>query len=409
MKINIENLAIKLLYIVAAGIVVAQVLGMFSISSLLFSCTFVMVLVFWVIVSSKRIGKINLLGAAIVILAFTSVLLNAMFTGTMISFGYMKKVIIFSSTILFFVAASEMKVDIGNKIFIRRLIDLLIVFLIIMYFIQNRAMHILYGRVSNYLTFRFTNPNLTAIFLTSILLYKIITMLQKKYIVNKITDLVLIAFIIKFIIETRARNCMLVIVIFMVQMIVYIAMPKFKIFTKKVYAKCIAVLPLAFAVVYMLVIRIPVINYIFSFLVSEGKDINSRHYLWSLSFDQISNSPIIGAYSQLSRGTGEFQMHNTHIDIVSSYGVIVLVLVIIFLYSVLWKKINRSTGRQDLLYSIAFASILMSGIGEAALFSGGLGIYIFAGLFLLLKGEKPTNEKNSVHKQLSDTSPNTIL
>jgi hypothetical protein len=31
----------------------------------------------------------------------------------------------------------------------------------------------------------------------------------------------------------------------------------------------------------------------------------------------------------------------------------------------------------------------MIGLGEAALFSGGLGIYIFAGTFLLLRDQAP--------------------
>jgi len=75
------------------------------------------------------------------------------------------------------------------------------------------------------------------------------------------------------------------------------------------------------------------------------------------------------------------QMHNSHLDIAASYGIPVLILVCVLLAR--WLRQGR--GR----YMIGFACALLLGLGEAAVFSGGLGIYIFAGLFLLLaKGEK---------------------
>lgn len=393
MKINIENFIIRLLYILSAGIIMTQALNLASVSSLLFSGTFVMVVLLWLVVSMKRMTTVNILGISIVAFAVVNVLLNALFTETMMTFSYMKKVIIFSSTILFFTAASESKIDDGSKIFIGRVIDFITLFLIFMYYVQNSSMHIFYGQVTSYLTFRFTNPNLTAIFLTSMLFYKIISMINKRYRINKAIDFVLAAFLLKFIIETKSRNCLLVVVVFFVQLFVYYRMPRFKIFTKKIYAKFMAVWPFIFAILYMAVIRIPVISQIFSFLISEGKGINSRYRMWSFAFENVFESPILGAYSQITYGIGETHMHNSHIEVLASYGVVVMVLVCVFLYLILWNKIKSGDNRINVIYNIAFASVLLVGMGEAALFSGGLGVYLFAGMLLLLNNDNNCSSK----------------
>lgn len=386
MKINIENFIIRLLYMVAAGIVVATVLGLEKIASLLFTGTFFLVLMLWFEISQKRITKLNVIAILIVVMAITNVLLNALFTGTVISFSYMKKVIMFSTTILFFVSAAEVNVHNSNKLFINRMITWVSLFLIIMYYLQNIKMHVLYGKVSDYLTFGFTNPNLTAMFITSMLFFKIINMLLEKRKTVLVFDFVVIAFLFKFIVETRSRNCVLVFAIFIIQIIVYYRLPKIKIFAKKIYAKIMAVWPLLFAIIYMFVVRVPIISRIFSFMISEGKGITSRYRLWALAFENVYYSPVIGAYSQISLGTGESQMHNTHIDIMASYGVIVLVLVCIFIYYLLMKRISAYENKDNVLYNIAFASILLIGMGEAALFSGGIGIYLFVGMFSLSNG-----------------------
>lgn len=388
MKINVENFIIRLLYMVAAGIVITQALGLKSLASLLFTGTFLLVLMLWFAVSQKRITKLNVMAIIIVVVAITNVLLNALFTGTILSFSYMKKVIMFSSTILFFVAASEADVHISNRVFINRMVNFVSCFLIIMYYLQSSSMHLFYGQVTNYLTFRFTNPNLTAMFLISMLFCKIINMLQEKRKAVRFLDFIIAAFLFKFMMETKSRNCMLVFAIFIMQMIVYYRMPKIKIFSKKIYAKIMAVWPLIFAIVYMLVVQIPVISQIFSFMISEGKGITSRYRLWSSAFKFVYNSPIIGAYSQISMGTGESHMHNSHMEVMASYGVLVLIIVCVFLYTVIWNKIRSNSSAGNMLYNISFASVLLVGMGEAALFSGGIGVYLFVGMLLLFNNDK---------------------
>lgn len=117
---------------------------------------------------------------------------------------------------------------------------------------------------------------------------------------------------------------------------------------------------------------------------AEGKELNSRTDIWEPAFRRFASSPVLGAYCQISDGTGMSQLHNTHVDILVSYGTSVLVLTCVFLY-VLMRDLRTEVSDDALA---GFICVLLLGIGEAALFSGGLGITLFFGVFLGLKKEK---------------------
>ena len=76
-------------------------------------------------------------------------------------------------------------------------------------------------------------------------------------------------------------------------------------------------------------------------------------------------------------------MHNTHLDVMASYGIPVTILVCCFLFYIIYNRGNRYS-REQVLFLIAFMFSIVLGIGEAALFSGGQGLYIFIGCLLLL-------------------------
>ena len=96
-------------------------------------------------------------------------------------------------------------------------------------------------------------------------------------------------------------------------------------------------------------------------------------------------NPVFGEYYQISAGTGSFQLHNTHIDILASYGVIVFLLVCVFLMRLIHNKNKIYKDKTSFLCMLGFASTIFLGLGEAAVFSGGLAIYMWCGLFLILK------------------------
>ena len=77
------------------------------------------------------------------------------------------------------------------------------------------------------------------------------------------------------------------------------------------------------------------------------------------------------------------QMHNTHLDILVSYGTVILILTCYLLHSVI-RSADGENMKEETMVRLCFCGTIIMGMGEAALFSGGLGIYLFAGMFLLL-------------------------
>lgn len=151
----------------------------------------------------------------------------------------------------------------------------------------------------------------------------------------------------------------------------------------KWFALLISVWPILFVVAYMAFIENAHIQEMFSFMVSEGKDLDARISIWQPALRYYRESPLIGAYSQISRGTGMSQLHNTHLDILVSYGTPILVLVCWLIYGMIRSR-STCNLKEDTMVRICFCGTIIMGMGEAALFSGGLGIYLFAGMFLLL-------------------------
>ena len=84
-------------------------------------------------------------------------------------------------------------------------------------------------------------------------------------------------------------------------------------------------------------------------------------------------------------------MHNSHINVLVSYGLIVFVLVMIFLFVVLSRSIKNGRGNKGALSVWAFIVCLILGSGEAILFSGGLSFYLLVGQFLLLSNAGQEN------------------
>jgi ATP-dependent Lon protease len=102
---------------------------------------------------------------------------------------------------------------------------------------------------------------------------------------------------------------------------------------------------------------------------------------------QINRSHTLPSYGLLligPAGTGKSQMHNSHLDIAASYGIPVLILVCVLLTCYMHHRGRSYTQKSSYIYMLAFCCAILLGIGEAAVFAGGMGIYIFVGTFLLL-------------------------
>lgn len=384
MKVRLDTLLLKGQFGALAGIIVAQVLNKPALASVLFTVTFGLTLLFWLAEAGRGIDEVSILALLILLTSCISVAANALLTGTVVSPGYFKKLVMFGVTVLFFDAARLCRPEGTTVWFLFRVTDLLAVFLTGMFHFRKAEMYWLKGRVSVYLTFRFANPNLTAVFLSAICILEIIHACWSERKSSRLMHGCLAGYMAYFIAETQARNAQMVLLFFLIACLVTRWRPQGKQRMPKWLACVISVLPLVFAAVYLLLIPAPWVQNLFSFLVEEGKSLHSRLAIWRTAFRAAISSPLFGAYSQISGGTGASQLHNSHLDVMASYGIPVLGMLCVFLYRTLLPEARTGNRRMRFLCLAGFAAMLISGMGEAMLVSGGIGIYIFAGALQML-------------------------
>lgn len=388
---KIDVLLLKLLLLSTAGIIVTQTLEMDSYTSAFFLMTFPLTVLLWLRSIRKRIVGTDILMMAAVIIAGVSVLIDLIVSDGTPSFAYMKKLIMFAMSVMFLQTAY--KFQIGKKMvrYIDRLADMLTLFLIFMYFADNSTMHLLNGYVTRYLTFRFDNPNITGLFLTCLYMLEMYRLFARERWYFKMVHIIMAAFLAWFILETQSRNCLLVIAVFTAICFWLEFRSRRKLRITKGWARIIAWFPLIFVAGYMLLIYTPWIQNVFSFLVDVGKSLDSRMKIWTKAIENIWISPLFGRYYSVSEGTGTAQLHNTHLDIAVSYGIPVLLIVCSLLSRYLYQGGRYYDDKMSFSYILSFSCAIMLGVGEAALFSGGLGIYVFVGLFLMLSNRDNTD------------------
>lgn len=379
----LDRILFKTLYLVVAGIVVCEVLDI-QITSTLFLFTFPLTVALWIRTIRSKVTGLDFAVIAAATLAFINVLINASITNTDIDFDYLKKVIMFSMSLLFLQVCYRVRVKKDMVVFVNRLVDCLTILLIVAFFLWNSEMHMIDERVSAYLTFRFSNPNLTGLFLVCLYMLELYRLFSREKWGWKLLHIAMAAFLGYFIIESQSRNSLLALVAFTAICAWLIFKSKRQLRITKFGATVFSIAPALFVMFYMVMVNLPWVQLILDFLVGEGKALTSRHDVWETALTALYSSPIIGAYSQISSGEGASQMHNSHLDIAASYGVIVFLLVCYLLWRYLYQKGRYYNHKSNYVYILGFVCAILLGIGEAALFSGGLGIYVFIGTFLML-------------------------
>ena len=380
---------ILLSYFICAVICVSCVFQKDSIVSVCFYTSFFVIFYLFARYSSSSVRHFSKELLFIISLSIINVVINQLVVGSgVVGFDYFKKVIMFLTTVIFFYYVSY-DANISEKIKDRIVIIVLgIAALYILFYITNRQQCMLFHeRVSKYLTFGMTNPNLTGIYMLCIEAYCVIAIFHFRKLAAKAIALLLSVAMVYFLFLTNARNVMIALVLFYVFAIVMVA-------RKKPFGNFVTTTilwyPLIFCVIYLFVIHNEKVTGLLSFLVSEGKTLDTRYDNWSNTIDILSRSPIIGAYCEISNGTGMSQMLNTHLDVLASYGIVVFILFMSFL-----RKIGRYVSSacdsvQNFIALAGFFACIIAGSGEAALVSGGTGIYILiGGLLLFARDEIP--------------------
>lgn len=368
----------------AAAIVLCQAFSVHAFVSVLFYATFIVTFVLWLVVIVKGFDKVDLLALGIMIAALVSVVIDGGVHHASFSFEYFKKYLMFCSTVMFFGAARKIVFDDATYTFFARCYMVLSLALIAAFLLHGPQVHMLNGAHVRYLTFGFTNPNLTGLFLACATMFLCLLSMREKHVPIKALLLMLSAIMLYFLVDTESRNAILSITFFAVFAVVLLLLGKRNLMVPSWVLWLVVLAPLLFVAVYLAAQNIHAFTGIFSAISGEGKGSDSRVIIWYNALSSFGSSPLFGTYYGISNGTGMSQMHNSHVDILCSYGIVVISLTCVYLFLIL-SHVRKSVQTFDQKIALlAFSCSLLLGIGEAAVFAGGLGIYLFAGASLLM-------------------------
>lgn len=354
-----------------------------------FSLTFV-VFVFMVIryISDSPIPMTLFL---LVMISFFNVVLNALFTrSTTIGLDYFKKLIMFFCTMVYLYAAVEYQLDRFCKQ-ILMVLPLVIGTLLIgsYYFFGNTAL------IAGSPSLGFVNPNFAGMWLLHVLFYAIYDFFTFRKLLSKIICLLLTTFCLVLLYKIYARSCFMGLAAFAAMMGIGLFKKNLKL--NKYSIVFIAAAPLMIAFLYLAVERTAWFTNTFLFLVRSGKNLNTRSIIWSSALRDAGQHLLLGNYSGISNGLGMSQLHNTHIDVLCSYGIIPALLFVISLTRIMQRVNERIVDFRQYTALCGFVGVLFIGVFEAALVSGSTGLYLLSGgLLFLTNHDAPRDNQDSI-------------
>ena len=366
---------IEVLVLLSAIIAVCEVFNLQEIVSIVFILTFICVVGLSILILSKYgvNKKIFFNMFLLLLLSFFFVAFNS---ETNFSFDYMKKWMMFATTVVFMFCCISIQVNKQTKWFICSIFFVLNLFFILIFYLNSNIY------TGEYLTFGFSNPNLTGLWIGCIFLGTFLFAKQMSKRIVKIFAYVCCGYLIYFIYLTMSRDALLMCCIFIISTVL-INNKKTNKFSRMLLF-IISIIPILFAGMYFEVTNNFSISSLFSFMVSEGKSLTSRVDIWDFAFKNFLNHPISGAYYDISYGLGMSQMHNMEVDVLASYGIIVFIAFITYLFGVIKYVNDRCQNKQELLALFCFMMVIFLGMGEAAFVSGAAGFDILACSFLII-------------------------
>ena len=334
---------------------------------------------------------------------------QVLFTGVrnganVFSIMYLRKYILAFSTVFIFYIASRVRVTKNTVRFILAISTIICFLYPIGYYVLNQR-----ERLADGITINFVNPNFIAMWLLVAILYIVYVFFEVKPLILKAALFIVGALLVNLLVETRCRGAIFSLVFYTAFSVLYNLKTILNNDNKslgKATLALIAAIPALFAVIYLNMVDNPFLIQTFSFLDSKGKSLTSRVFIWNRALNIIKDYPLFGNYYLATDGTGISQLHNTHLDILATYGSIVLALFIKILYDTFCEINSQKKTNLQMLAFIAFFSAIFMGCFEAALVSGGIGInYWVSGFILLARYKKTAIEVTNDKKRFNVLSP----
>lgn len=389
MCLRIDNDRLILtLYFLSANMLAGQFLGLYSLTSISFTCSFFVVLFLWLF-NLKNVTQWDILAMAIIGASFLGVIA----TCKRLTLRYFKNWLMFSVVFLYFSTCLKLKLKdktVKRMSFLNTAVCLIC---LVVYVLRYDSIFYVTSNGVRYLTFYFYNPNSLALFLVCLLFSEMVYHSSVNENRHKIIYLCCIGVFSVLIRKTLSRTALLALLLFLFVYFFFKRRNTYFLPSGRLFPFAVAVFPFVFAWAYMVLINRISDHPFLEFLHIGGKSLDTRKNVWNYAIDLFQKSPFWGSYGEIATSASYSQMHNSYLHVLASYGVIVSVLMIVFLTTILYKTSAQSRhGRQELAVW-AFIICLALGANEAILFSGGLSFYLYAGQFLILsntnRSERP--------------------
>lgn len=345
-----------------------------ALTSFFFSVSFIVLLCAVLFFMRKKF--VNLSSFFAILSCILCVVLNILLTPSVgLSMSFFSKMMMFITTVLFF--------DMASKIYIKEKTACYLLYIPICIALLYLAAHFLFGNNIRYgggLTLGFPNPNFTAAWLMHLIFYMLIFgayFNQKK---TWLLSILMCGGLIVLLLDTLNRSTLIALAFFFVLAIIGLFRKKYTF--KSGFIFLVTLMPLLIPLLYELIAG-DTFSRIFAFMVSEGKKLNSREAVWGFAMDTVMKSPIIGdCLSVLNYKYS--QMHNTHLDIMASYGLVTAVIFMFSLNKQLRQAMFNCTDYCKYLACCAVFAVIVFGTFEATIYSGSTGLsYLTGGLLLL--------------------------
>lgn len=374
------NYIILLGFVIVLGIVYFTMTDNVAMQSMLISVSFAYVTLLFIGKIVKKTIDRKLL--YIVLASIALVFFNVTLSGPG-GFDYYKKAIMFSALLMWIAVCLFSQVSRKTVI---RIYALNIIIAILYQLFYDQGWVIIDGEI--YITLNFSNPNLAGIFVMNTLLYLAIFIIAGRAVFSRFQNIVNLCIAISIFIAvfgllliTGNRSSILSIGIFVVLVLLDIFIKK-RFWLNKYFCFAVAIIPFLF--VFWYVANAGNLDMEVTLGTSgEGKTNTSRNHVWMPILENFFHFFLIGDYYGISDGTGFAQLHNTHLDVYASYGIVVFALFISFIYKVIRIGFMKSYDLFTRCGVYAFIATMGSSCFEAGLVAGSSGFYLLTGGFLL--------------------------